>query len=153
MLEFIQNRPRWTLTHKDESLGILTVCCRTPVFRFVDDLSIWVALDENGLTRVEVRSRSRIGKGDWGVNRRRIRRLLLKLDQSLGPQTRLVERRGQPREPERAVSAVGHRVFLLVLVGSLGAAALPADVGAGRDSPPVDSVPAHPLPLWEEPSY
>lgn len=141
LLEYVQNRPRWTLTHKDESLGILTVCCRTPVVRFVDDLSIWVALDENGLTRVEARSRSRVGKGDWGVNRRRIERLLRKLDRSLGPRTRLLERREQPRETERAASAVAHRVFLLVLAGGLAAAAFPADAGAGRDSFPALSVP------------
>lgn len=80
----IGRRRRWDLVHADEELGILTVRCRSLVWRLVDDLVIWVSLDENALTRVDARSRSRVGKGDLGVNRRRIQRLLQRLDRSLG---------------------------------------------------------------------
>ncbi|MGH7541053.1 MAG: hypothetical protein ACRELC_08650, partial [Gemmatimonadota bacterium] len=38
----IARHRRWSLQHKDEELGIITVACRSLVFRFVDDLSIWV---------------------------------------------------------------------------------------------------------------
>lgn len=94
---YIRGRRRWRLTHKDEELGMLTVTCRSLVFRFVDDLTVWVGLDENGQTRVEARSASRVGKGDFGVNRRRIGRLLEHLDEVLGPEARLRERRGGAR--------------------------------------------------------
>jgi len=89
----IERRPRWTLRHSDEDIGMISVVCRTPVFRFTDDLTIWVALDDDGLTRVDALSRSRVGKGDLGVNRRRIERLLRRLDGALGPENRLVDRR------------------------------------------------------------
>ncbi len=89
ILQQVASRRGWVLAHKDEEMGIITVRCRTPVFRFVDDLTIWVALDENGQTLVDALSRSRVGKGDLGVNGRRIRRVLSTLDQALGPNARL----------------------------------------------------------------
>lgn len=89
----VESRGRWTLDHRDEELGIFSVSCRSLVFRFVDDLTVWVSLDRDGLTRVEALSRSRVGRGDLGVNRRRIERLMRHLDQAVGPDHRLPYRR------------------------------------------------------------
>lgn len=89
LLAEVRSRPRWRLAHRDEEMGLITVRCRSLLFRFVDDLTIWVELDENGLTRVNARSSSRVGRGDFGVNRRRIVRLLEELDRRLGPGQRL----------------------------------------------------------------
>jgi uncharacterized protein (DUF1499 family) len=88
LLNLIHQRRGWKLVHADEELGLMTVMCAAPVLRFRDDLTIWVSLDENGLTRVEARSESRVGKGDLGVNRRRIERLLQRLDGTVGPAVR-----------------------------------------------------------------
>ena len=95
LLDFVENRHTWDLIHKDEELGLISVMCSTLVFRFIDDVSIWVKLDENGLTRVEVLSQSRRGSGDLGVNERRVNRLLNALDNRLGSSTRLTEASGQ----------------------------------------------------------
>lgn len=89
ILAEVERRRRWTLRHKDEELGIITVECRSLVLRLVDDLTVWVSLDDNALTRVEARSRSRVGKGDFGVNRRRIERLLGTLDRAVGAEVRV----------------------------------------------------------------
>lgn len=106
LLSRIRSRPRWELAHQDEERGQITVRCRSLVFRFVDDLTIWVELDENGQTRVDARSASRVGRGDFGVNRRRLVRLFEELDRQVGPETRLRRRSSpasgdvrQPREP------------------------------------------------------
>lgn len=80
ILEQVDERTRWTLVHSDETEGLLTVKCRSRVFNLVDDMSVWVSLDEDGLTRVEARSRARSGHGDLGVNERRIRKLMRHLD-------------------------------------------------------------------------
>lgn len=88
LLDLVHQRRGWTLVHADEELGLMTVMCRSLVLRVHDDLTIWVSLDENGLTRVEARSESRIGRGDFGVNRRRIERLLQRLDGTVGPAIR-----------------------------------------------------------------
>jgi hypothetical protein len=74
----------WSLVHSDEELGILTIACRTPVLSFTDDLTVWVSLDANGFTRVEARSASRVGRGDMGVNRRRLIRLMKRVDRAVG---------------------------------------------------------------------
>jgi len=78
----VDAHPRWRVEHADETNGILRVTCRSRVFRLVDDLTVWISLDEEGLTRLEVRSAARTGKGDLGVNRRRIESLLEGLDAS-----------------------------------------------------------------------
>jgi len=79
--EMIRDEPRWTLEHTDETEGVIRATCRSRIFGFVDDLTLWVGLDENGLTRVEARSRSRTGKGDFGVNRRRVDGIMERLDE------------------------------------------------------------------------
>ncbi len=71
---------RWKVEHADETNGILRVTCRSRFFRLVDDLTVWMSLDEEGLTRLEARSAARTGVGDLGVNRRRIEALLAHLD-------------------------------------------------------------------------
>lgn len=56
----------------EESASFLRVECRSAVFRFIDDLELgWRA----GQSAVTVRSASRIGYHDFGVNRRRVEKL------------------------------------------------------------------------------
>lgn len=82
LLAYARDRRRWRVTHADETRGVIVATCRSRVFGFVDDLTVWVSLDREGLTRVEARSRARRGHGDLGVNRRRVERLLGHLDES-----------------------------------------------------------------------
>jgi len=42
------------------------------VFRFVDDVEFYFPKSEAGILRVDIRSASRVGKSDLGVNRKRI---------------------------------------------------------------------------------
>jgi len=50
----------------------LRVECRSFLFRFVDDLELQLRVDEG---RIAVRSASRVGSSDWGVNRKRVEAL------------------------------------------------------------------------------
>ncbi|MCG8466671.1 MAG: DUF1499 domain-containing protein [Gemmatimonadetes bacterium] len=106
ILAYVDAHGRWALLHKDEELGLITVACTTPVFRFVDDVTIWVALDDNGLTRVDALSRSRRGRGDLGANARRIVRMLRSLDAALGPSARLATTR-RPDRPDASSPSGG----------------------------------------------
>jgi uncharacterized protein (DUF1499 family) len=54
----------------------------TRVLRFKDDLSVRIRR-EGGKTKVTVRSRSRVGKLDFGQNARNVRELLAALDREL----------------------------------------------------------------------
>lgn len=83
LLEVARDRHGWRVERADEEEGVLEAVCRTPVLRFRDDLTVRVSLDDEGLTRVDARSASRVGIGDLGTNARRIRRLWRSLDRRL----------------------------------------------------------------------
>lgn len=76
--------PRWTVLTTDEDRGLIQAEARTLIFKWVDDVTIRIRLDDNALTRVDLRSASRRGVGDLGTNVRRIARFLQRLDQRLG---------------------------------------------------------------------
>ena len=60
------------ITMQSPERGQIEAVATTPVFRFKDDVTIAVGRFGQGAI-VNVRSRSRIGKGDLGANARRIR--------------------------------------------------------------------------------
>lgn len=91
LLRYVRRRRSWQLALRDEDLGMISVRCVVPVVGFVDDLTVWVRLDANGLTRVDARSRARRRDFDLGINRRRISRMLRSLDRTLGPEAKLSE--------------------------------------------------------------
>jgi hypothetical protein len=71
---------RWKVIDSDDVEGIINAESRTFVWRFVDDVRIRVYLDEDAQTRVDVESKSRKGRADYGTNARRVHRFLRALD-------------------------------------------------------------------------
>ena len=82
-LDMIDRNRRWTLIYANDLDGYIVVQCQTLVFKFIDDFEITILLDENALTRIDVRSHSRKGRTDLGANARRIGRFFKKLDRIL----------------------------------------------------------------------
>ncbi|MSR21980.1 MAG: DUF1499 domain-containing protein [Gemmatimonadetes bacterium] len=76
---------RWTLQEADDQRGIIRAEVRTFLLGFVDDLRIRVWLDVDAQTRVDVLSRCRTSRPDFGANAKRIRRYLRNLDRTLDP--------------------------------------------------------------------
>ena len=68
----------WTIVDADSGTGIIEARQSTFWFGFTDDIVIRVAKDEDG-SRVDIRSHSRHGRGDFGVNAKRVRAYLAKL--------------------------------------------------------------------------
>jgi uncharacterized protein (DUF1499 family) len=62
----------WDVITVDAASGTLEAVDTTFWFRFKDDIVVRVR-QEAGRTRVDVRSKSRLGRGDLGANARRIR--------------------------------------------------------------------------------
>ena len=62
----------WQLAREDASAGRIEAVATTFWFGFKDDVVVRVAGDGSG-SRVDVRSKSRVGKGDLGTNAQRIR--------------------------------------------------------------------------------
>jgi uncharacterized protein (DUF1499 family) len=62
----------WEITYRDAGAGIFEAVQVTRIFRFVDDIVVRVR-PSNGGSIVDVRSKSRDGRGDMGANAARIR--------------------------------------------------------------------------------
>ena len=75
--------PDWQITYVDPKTRTLEGVCTSQLFHFQDDFVIQVRPGPNGASLVEMRSKSRDGVGDLGVNYNRIVTFLDKL-QSAG---------------------------------------------------------------------
>jgi uncharacterized protein (DUF1499 family) len=62
----------WDVIETNRDQGIIEAVATVRLFRFKDDVTVTVT-SEGDVTVVNVRSRSRVGKGDLGTNARRIR--------------------------------------------------------------------------------
>lgn len=65
--------PGWEVTHRSPLDGTIEAVATTRIFGFRDDVVIRVRPGTHGGSRVDVRSKSRDGKGDIGANAARIR--------------------------------------------------------------------------------
>jgi uncharacterized protein (DUF1499 family) len=68
----------WEVVSVEPAIGRLEASTRSAIFRFVDDVVVRVRPEGTG-SIVDVRSRSRVGRGDLGANARHIRSLLAAL--------------------------------------------------------------------------
>ena len=66
---------RWAIVAADRASGRIEASATTPWFGFTDDVVVRIAPAPGG-SRIDVRSVSRVGKSDLGVNARRIRDFL-----------------------------------------------------------------------------
>jgi uncharacterized protein (DUF1499 family) len=62
----------WEIAGIDAEHKILRAVVATPVWRFKDDVTVWLQPSPQGGSAVYVRSESRIGKGDLGANTRHV---------------------------------------------------------------------------------
>jgi hypothetical protein len=69
----------WEVAAADPAAGRIEAVATTFWFGFKDDVTVRVAPQEAG-SRVEVRSKSRVGRGDAGTNARRVRDYLKRLE-------------------------------------------------------------------------
>jgi uncharacterized protein (DUF1499 family) len=69
-------RAGWRLVGDDAATGRLEAIATTRWLRFKDDVVVRLRDREGGGTRLDVRSKSRLGRSDFGTNARRIRNYL-----------------------------------------------------------------------------
>jgi uncharacterized protein (DUF1499 family) len=81
-LHAVSRMPRWTLVSSRPGQGEIRAEATTRLFRFVDDVVVRLT-EQNGVTVVNVRSASRVGRGDLGQNARNIRAFFDALDSQL----------------------------------------------------------------------
>lgn len=74
----------WEITRRDPGAYTFEAEDKTALFRFVDDVVIRVSDDGRGRAVVDMRSKSRDGRGDVGANAARIRTFTAGLQERLG---------------------------------------------------------------------
>jgi uncharacterized protein (DUF1499 family) len=82
-LETARGMPGWTIVSSDATQGRIEAYQQSLFYGFTDDVVIRVAVDGSG-SRIDMRSVSRQGRGDFGVNAKRVRAYLAALKQRLG---------------------------------------------------------------------
>ncbi|HEV7734159.1 MAG TPA: DUF1499 domain-containing protein [Candidatus Binatia bacterium] len=78
-------QPDWIVTRRDPAGGEIEAVATTRVFGFHDDIVIRVRPEQGGGSRVDIRSKSRDGRGDMGTNADRIRRVTAALTAAQEP--------------------------------------------------------------------
>jgi uncharacterized protein (DUF1499 family) len=79
-------RMGWTIVDRDPVTGRIEASARSRWFGFTDDIVIRIAASGAG-SKIDMRSSSRHGRSDFGVNAARIRAYLAALRQSVGGQS------------------------------------------------------------------
>ena len=72
----------WKIVDETDGGSRSAIKVEIPVVVFTDDLEVTIK-DEEGKSRVDVRSSSRVGKSDFGENARHVRKFLKALDERL----------------------------------------------------------------------
>lgn len=80
----VETLESWELVEADPKTGDISATRTTSLFGFVDDVLISVKPVTEFATQVNVRSSSRVGKGDFGQNARNIEEFFAELDNRLG---------------------------------------------------------------------
>jgi hypothetical protein len=86
----LASRRQWKVIEADDREGRIVAEARNIWFRADDDVRIRVRLDANAQTRIDMESTTRNRAGDLGVNRRRVRRFMKRLDGRVGATPTLI---------------------------------------------------------------
>jgi uncharacterized protein (DUF1499 family) len=75
--------PRWKIDHEDRTAGYIEGVAITKLLRFRDDWVVRLTDSADGCTVVDMRSKSRLGRGDLGANAARIKEFFGKVQAQL----------------------------------------------------------------------
>lgn len=78
LIDIVKSEPAWSALAMDEDNLSLRFVATVPVFGFKDDVDIVVLPSGEGST-LAIYSRSRVGYSDFGVNRKRVQKILAAL--------------------------------------------------------------------------
>lgn len=79
-VEIVEHRG-WEIVAKDEGFFVIEAVVRSSFFGFADDVVIRISKSDEG-SRIDMRSSSRVGQGDFSANAKRIQNFLSDLDQA-----------------------------------------------------------------------
>lgn len=76
--------PGWSVFGSDDGEGIIQAEVRGRLLALPSEVVVWIGLDVDAQTRVDLRSVARSARIDLGTNRRRVRAFCRALDGALG---------------------------------------------------------------------
>lgn len=79
----LKELPQWKLEEYKDIQGRFRIVRWASPLPFADDIDIYVVQGHDGITRLEMIGKTRVGKRDWGRNRRSIKTFLEKMDSRL----------------------------------------------------------------------
>jgi uncharacterized protein (DUF1499 family) len=71
----VANKMGWDIYAQDENTGVIEAVASTRWFNFKDDVVIRITANTNG-SIIDIRSISRVGRGDMGTNAKRVREFI-----------------------------------------------------------------------------
>ncbi|MEW6774832.1 MAG: DUF1499 domain-containing protein [Bdellovibrionota bacterium] len=74
---------KWEEGVRPDDVGVIGIEIQTKMFKFTDDMTVFLIPTDTTETTVDVHSASRTGKGDFGVNAKNIAALLKALDEKI----------------------------------------------------------------------
>ncbi len=120
LIDVIQTLPRWKVVHQEAENGEISAERKTRLFGFIDDIKIRLTTTEPGKTTLNIKSASRVGKGDLGQNARNIREIFSALDHKIGKPSETQPTRAEPlkelsgrllRHVQKLALEIGERNF------------------------------------------
>lgn len=81
--EVLESLPQWKVEEYKENQGRFRITRWTKFLPFADDIDIYIVQGTDWVTRLEMTGRTRVGRRDWGRNKRNIKEFLTRLDAKL----------------------------------------------------------------------
>ncbi len=82
--EVVARLKGWTVQEYRENQGRVHVLRQGFLPLLLEDINIYIVQGLDGVTKLEATSQSRAGRGDWGQNRRNLKRFLAAMDSLIG---------------------------------------------------------------------
>lgn len=83
-LEVLASLKDWRLEEHRENQGLIRAANGRLFPPSSEDIHLYILRGTDGVTKLEMTSRSRGGRGDWGRNKRNIAKFLSRLDSRIG---------------------------------------------------------------------
>ncbi len=90
--------PNWKIAFEDAENFHFEATAETELFHFIDDIACDVRTDKTGKTFLQVRSRSRVGRFDFGTNAMRITKFIAKVKTKVPQIAKRMEKSQTPKQ-------------------------------------------------------
>lgn len=87
--ETVNSLPGWKFEEHKEIQGRVRASRRWFI-GLGEEINVYVVQGVDGVTTLEITSRSLVGKGDWGQNKRNVKQFLLELDLKIQPSGKML---------------------------------------------------------------